>query len=249
MKWKPDFSHAFENRPRSVDRAVILAQGGMGRVLQTAMLTSADQIVGQSESRAGGVVDLTRDTGRNDTESDYEPKVPRNFRTCLIPSINPSQIAREQRDNAAYLHVWAACDVSTMAGIDLDSADIGGSAIPGVTRLAGLVYPDRMDSFATEVVNMATSLGGSSASGRLWVLSFASPNGAVGSCILHTLRVIRTKLMNLRIPRIQEVAFVHFSLLLADQGRVTGRSQAAALQYAFLKEIDARCSRTGGSRD
>jgi hypothetical protein len=139
-----------------------------------------------------------------------------------------------------------------MAGIDLNSADIGGSAIPGVTRLAVLVYSDRLDDFATDLVNVATGLrssGVGSGPGRLWVISFASPNGAVGSCILHTLDVVRTKLTNLSVPHIKDVAFVHFAALLADQGRVTVRPQAAALQYGFLKELDVRCSLSGGCHD
>lgn len=239
MEWKYNYRHTFESRVLPCKRLVAIGEGGAGRTAVRAFERHVESLSRPCPLLGVAEWDLACDTGRTDTEPPYEPAFVENLVTRIMPGLNPGAVVREHGDDL-HCGLWEAVDRDAVGSLDVSSQDIGGYASPAVTRLAQLVYPDRIEEFAIAVAQLADSLGTNSGGGwqcsdpGLVVMSFASPCGAVGSTALHLLDALKQRLT-------PPFWILHFSLLIAERGRVVSRAEARALQFAFLKEFDIRC--------
>ena len=98
------------------------------------------------------------------------------------------------------------------------------AAVPWAVPYGSADDADRLPGIAS------IGFPGCSADAILMLLDSASQNGAVGSTAMHVIDRLA-----LRLTPPFRIVFV--PLLLADQGRVTDRAVASALQHAGLTEI------------
>jgi hypothetical protein len=229
--------HRFSDAPRhSVDK-LFLGIGGAGREgARTAYLQERAFYGKACPYSAIAEVDLCGDTGRG-IEPTFVPDDPGALHRLILPGVNCTALV-DAHGRYHTFPMWAAVDPEQIAEIK-DTAKLGGYANPQVARAVEELYASMLDEFLRLVVRQIEVMrrtpvpGWERAGGPLHIFVFASQNGAVGSTALHVVDRLAPRLT-------PPFRIVFMPLLLADQGRVTDRAVASALQHAGLTEIQQR---------
>lgn len=240
---KLDTRHRYSNMPRLCSEKLYLGVGGTGReAARTAYMQERAFFGRACPYSLVAELDLCGETGR-DIEPLFVPDDPGTLFRLIFPGVDCRAVVEVHGENHAY-PMWAAIDPVQIEKVE-DTAKLGGFACPQVALAVQELYRAQMDEFLRllaqqiETIKRTTVQGWERNGGPFHVYVFASQNGAVGSTAMHVIDRLS--------PRLKPpVRIVFVPLLLADQGRVTDRAVASALQHAGLTEI---LQRTRGGHD
>lgn len=231
---KLDTRHRYTDAPRRCSEKVFLGVGGTGREAARTAYMQERAFYGRAcPYSLVAEIDLCGETGRG-IEPVFVPDDPGALHQLILSGVNCRALVEAHGGNHAF-PMWEAVDPAQIKDIE-DTSKLGGFACPQVARAVQELYQQQVDEFLRllvqqiETARRATVAGWDRTGGPLHVFIFASQNGAVGSTALH---VIDRLAPRLKAP----VRIVFVPLLLADQGRVTDRAVASALQHAGLTEI------------
>jgi len=230
-------NHRFSDEPRRAIDKVFLGIGGAGREAVRVAYLQERAFYGKAcPFSLVGEIDLCADTGRA-IEPTFVPDDPGALHRLILPGVNCRALVEAHGGNH-HFGMWTYVDPEQIQSVD-DTAKLGGYACPQVARAVEELYVSMLDEFLRLMVRQIDLMrrtpvpGWERAGGPLHVFGFASQNGAVGSTALHIVDRLAARLT-------PPFRIVFVPLLLADQGRVTDRAVAAALQHAGLTEIQQR---------
>lgn len=231
---KLDTRHRFADLPRRYTQKLLLGVGGSGREGARTAYMQEKAFYGKAcPTTLLAEVDLCFETGRG-LEPSFVPDDPGALHRLILPGLDCRALVQQHGGNYTY-PMWIPVDPEQIKHV-VDTSKLGGFACPLVARAVMELYAKHVDEFLrvlvqqVETARQATVPGWERTGGPLHVFVYASLNGAVGSTAMHVIDRLGPRLK----PPFR-VVFV--PLLLADEGRVTDRAVAGALQHAGLTEI------------